>query len=193
MYSTPYITKQIGRSVKLVDIPTEMLSQRIIYLGTEINDFVANNIIQQMMWLSTVDESPIDLYIQSPGGSVYAGLAIKDCMDVLNKRGIQVNTIGTGLVASMGAYLLSAGTGKRKATKNCRIMLHSVSSGTRGTIIDMEIDFNESKYLNDSLMVDIANFTKGKSTLEDIKNKCQRDYYMSTEVAINSGIIDEKI
>ncbi len=193
MYSTPYITKQIGRSVKLVDIPTEMLSQRIIYLGTEINDFVANNIIQQMMWLSTVDESPIDLYIQSPGGSVYAGLAIKDCMDVLNKRGIQVNTIGTGLVASMGAYLLSAGTGKRRATKNCRIMLHSVSSGTRGTIIDMEIDFNESKYLNDSLMVDIANFTKGKSTLEDIKNKCQRDYYMSTEVAINSGIIDEKI
>lgn len=193
MYSTPYITKQIGRSVKLVDIPTEMLSQRIIYLGTEINDFVANNVIQQMMWLSTVDESPIDLYIQSPGGSVYAGLAIKDCMDILNKKGIQVNTIGTGLVASMGAYLLSAGTGKRRATKNCRIMLHSVSSGTRGTIIDMEIDFNESKYLNDSLMVDIANFTKGKSTLEDIKNKCQRDYYMSAEVAINSGIIDEKI
>lgn len=153
LYQTPYITKQIGRSQKLVDIPTEMLSQRIIYLGTEINDFVANSIIQQMMWLATVDTKDIDLYIQSPGGSVYAGLSIKDCIDILDKKGIKVNTIGTGLVASMGAYLLSAGTGDRRVTKNCRIMIHSVSSGSRGTIHDMEVDFNESKYLNDSLMV----------------------------------------
>lgn len=187
---TPYITKQIGRSTKLVDIPTEMLSQRIIFLGTEVDDYVANSLIQQMMWLATVDSSDIDLYIQSPGGSVYAGLSIKDCMDSLAKQGIKVNTIGTGIVASMGAYLLSAGTGTRKATKNCRIMLHSVSSASRGTIADMEIDFNESKYLNDKLMVDIANYSKGKSTLEDINKKCQRDCYMSPEEAIVSGIID---
>lgn len=187
---TPYITKQIGRSTKLIDIPTEMLSQRIIFLGTEVDDYVANSLIQQMMWLATVDSSDIDLYIQSPGGSVYAGTSIKDCMDSLLKQGIKVNTIGTGLVASMGAYLLAAGTGTRKATKNCRIMLHSVSSGTRGTIADMEIDFNESKYLNDKLMVDIANYSKGKSTLEDINKKCQRDCYMSPEEAIISGVID---
>lgn len=187
---TPYITKQIGRSTKLVDIPTEMLSQRIIFLGTEVDDYVANSLIQQMMWLATVDSSDIDLYIQSPGGSVYAGYSIKDCIDSLAKQGIKVNTIGTGIVASMGAYLLSAGTGTRKATKNCRIMLHSVSSGSRGTIHDMEIDFNESKYLNDKLMVDIANYSKGKSTLEDINKKCQRDYYMSPEEAIISGVID---
>ena len=193
MYHTPYITKQIGRSTKLIDIPTEMLSQRIIYLGTEINDYVANSIIQQMMWLSTVSEDDIDLYIQSPGGSVYAGYSIKDCMDILAKKGIKVNTIGTGLVASMGAYLLSAGTGKRKATKNCRIMLHSVSSGTRGTIHDMAVDFEESKFLNDSLMVDISNFTKSKSTVEDIRKKCERDCYMSAEEAIKIGLIDEKI
>jgi ATP-dependent Clp protease protease subunit len=193
MYHTPYITKQIGRSTKLIDIPTEMLSQRIIYLGTEINDYVANSIIQQMMWLSTVSEDDIDLYIQSPGGSVYAGYSIKDCMYILAKKGIKVNTIGTGLVASMGAYLLSAGTGKRKATKNCRIMLHSVSSGTRGTIHDMAVDFEESKHLNDSLMVDISNFTKGKSTVEDIRKKCERDCYMSAEEAIKIGLIDEKI
>ena len=187
---TPYITKQIGRSTKLVDIPTEMLSQRIIFLGTEVDDYVANSLIQQMMWLSTVDDSDIDLYIQSPGGSVYAGLGIKDCIDVLAKKGIKVNTIGTGIVASMGAYLLASGTGTRKATKNCRIMLHSVSSGTRGTIHDMEIDYKESKYLNDKLMVDIANFSKGKSTLEDIEKKCQRDCYMSPEESIIAGVID---
>lgn len=193
MSYTPYIIKQIGRSVKMIDIPTEMLAQRIIFLGTEINDEVANSIIQQLMWLSTVDNTDIDLYIQSPGGSVYAGLGIHDCMSILDKKGIKVNTIGTGLVASMGAYLLSAGTGTRKATKNCRIMLHSVSSGTRGTIADMEIDFNESKFLNESLMLDISNFTKGKSTVEDIKKKCERDYYMSPDDCIQFGIIDEKI
>ena len=189
----PLITKQIGRSTKLVDIPTEMLSQRIVFLGTVIDDYIANNIVQQLMWLSTVDDSPIDLYIQSPGGSVYAGQSISDCIGILNKKGIKVNTIGTGLVASMGAYLLSCGTGVRKATKNCRIMIHAVSSGSRGTIHDMEVDFNESKYLNDRLMVDFANFTKGKSTLEDIQKKCQRDCYMSPEECIRYGLIDESI
>lgn len=186
----PYITKQIGRSTKLVDIPTEMLSQRIIFLGTEVDDFIANSIVQQLMWLSTVGNEDIDLYIQSPGGSVYAGLAISDCIEILHKKGIKVNTIGTGMVASMGAYLLAAGTGIRKATKNCRIMTHSVSSGTRGSIHDMEIDFNESKYLNERLMIDFVNFSKGKSTLEDIQKKTQRDCYMSPEEAIVTGIID---
>ena len=146
MSYTPYITKQIGRSTKLIDIPTEMLSQRIIFLGTEVDDCVANSLIQQMMWLATVSSEDIDLYIQSPGGSVYAGLSIADCINLLDKQGIKVNTIGTGMVASMGAYLLAAGNGTRKATKNCRIMIHSVSSGSRGTIHDMEVDFNESKF-----------------------------------------------
>ena len=190
MSYTPYITKQIGRSTKLIDIPTEMLSQRIIFLGTEVDDCVANSLIQQMMWLATVSSEDIDLYIQSPGGSVYAGLSIADCINLLDKQGIKVNTIGTGMVASMGAYLLAAGTGTRKATKNCRIMIHSVSSGSRGTIHDMEVDFNESKYLNDKLMVDIANFSKGKSTVEDIQKKCQRDCYLSPEESIISGLID---
>ncbi len=189
----PYITKQIGRSTKLVDIPTEMLSQRIIFLGTAVDDFIANSIVQQLMWLSTVGTEDIDLYIQSPGGSVYSGQSICDCIDVLAKKGIKVNTIGTGMVASMGAYLLAAGTGVRKATKNCRIMIHSVSSGTRGTIADMQIDLNESKYLNDKLMIDFVNFSKGKSTLEDIEKKTQRDCYMSPEEAIVAGIIDATV
>lgn len=194
MYSTPYITKQIGRSTKLVDIPTEMLSQRIIYLGTEINDYVANSIIQQMMWLSTVSNDDIDLYIQSPGGSVYAGLAISDCINILTKKGVKVNTIGTGLVASMGAYLLSSGTGKRKATKNCRIMLHSVSSGVGySTYHDQKVNFKETEYLQQQLMIDIVNSSKGKLTLEVLNIKCERDWYINTDDAIKYGIIDEKI
>lgn len=194
MYQIPYITKTIGRSVKLVDIPTEMLSQRIIYLGTEIDDFVANSIIQQMMWLATVNDEPIDLYIQSPGGSVYAGLAISDCIDSLNKNGIKVNTIGTGLVASMGAYLLAAGTGTRQATKNCRIMLHSVSSGVGySTYHDQKVNFKETEYLQQQLMIDIVNSSKGKLTLEVLNIKCERDWYINTDDAIKYGIIDGKI
>ena len=193
MYQIPYITKTIGRSVKLVDIPTEMLSQRIIYLGTEIDDFVANSIIQQMMWLATVNDEPIDLYIQSPGGSVYAGRAISDCIDSLNKNGVKVNTIGTGLVASMGAYLLAAGTGTRQATKNCRIMLHSVSSGVGySTYHDQKVNFKETEYLQQQLMIDIVNSSKGKLTLEVLNIKCERDWYMSAEDAVYAGIIDSK-
>ena len=194
MYQIPYITKTIGRSVKLVDIPTEMLSQRIIYLGTEIDDFVANSIIQQMMWLATVNDDPIDLYIQSPGGSVYAGYSIKDCMDILAKKGIKVNTIGTGLVASMGAYLLAAGTGTRQATKNCRIMLHSVSSGVGySTYHDQKVNFKETEYLQQQITIDIVNSSKGKLTLEVLNIKCERDWYINTDDAIKYGIIDEKI
>ena len=193
MYQIPYITKTIGRSVKLVDIPTEMLSQRIIYLGTEIDDFVANSIIQQMMWLATVNDDPIDLYIQSPGGSVYAGLGIVDCIDSLNKNGVKVNTIGTGLVASMGAYLLAAGTGTRQATKNCRIMLHSVSSGVGySTYHDQKVNFKETEYLQQQIAIDIVNSSKGKLTLEVLNIKCERDWYINTDDAIKYGIIDEK-
>lgn len=190
----PYITKQIGRSTKLVDIPTEMLSQRIIFLGTAVDDFIANSIVQQLMWLSTVGTEDIDLYIQSPGGSVYAGQSICDCIDVLAKKGIKVNTIGTGMVASMGAYLLAAGTGVRKATKNCRIMIHSVSSGVGySTYHDQKVNFKETEYLQQQLILDIVNSSKGKLTLEELNIKCERDWYLNTDDAIKYGIIDEKI
>ena len=191
---TPYITKQIGRSTKLIDIPTEMLSQRIIFLGTEVDDYVANSLIQQMMWLATVSSEDIDLYIQSPGGSVYAGLSISDCINLLDKQGIKVNTIGTGMVASMGAYLLSAGTGVRKATKNCRIMVHSVSSGTGySTVHDQRVHIKETEFLQKQLMLDIVNNSKGKLTIEELNAKSERDWYISPDEAIQFGIIDVKI
>lgn len=194
MSYTPYITKQIGRSTKLIDIPTEMLSQRIIFLGTEVDDYVANSLIQQMMWLATVSSEDIDLYIQSPGGSVYAGLSIADCINLLDKQGIKVNTIGTGMVASMGAYLLASGTGVRKATKNCRIMVHSVSSGTGySTVHDQRVHIKETEFLQKQLMLDIVNNSKGKLTIEELNAKSERDWHMSPDEAIQFGIIDVKI
>lgn len=194
MSYTPYITKQIGRSTKLVDIPTEMLSQRIVFLGTGIDDYIANSIVQQLMWLATVGTEDIDLYIQSPGGSVYAGRSIADCINILAKQGIKVNTIGTGMVASMGAYLLASGTGKRKATKNCRIMVHSVSSGSGySTYHDQKVNFKETEYLQEELLKDIAGFSKGKLSLTILKEKSERDWYMDVCEAIEFGIIDEMI
>lgn len=194
MAYTPYITKQIGRSTKLVDIPTEMLSQRIVFLGTEINDYVANSIVQQLMWLSTVSSEDIDLYIQSPGGSCYAGRSISDTIDILNKKGIKVNTIGTGMVASMGAYLLASGTGTRKATKNCRIMVHSVSSGSGySTYHDQKVNFKETEYLQQEILEDIVEFSNGKIDLTTLKEKSERDWYMSPTEAIEYGIIDEVV
>jgi len=190
MYA-PSVIETTGRSSRAFDLPTKLLQDRIVYLGEEVNEETSNSIIMQLLWLNAdAPDKDIDFYINSPGGSVYDGLAIKDVMDNLKCK---VNTIGLGMCASMGAYLLSAGTGERKATKNCRIMIHSVSSGTRGTIHDIEIDYKETKYLQDKLMQDITDFSKGKSSLESIIEKSKRDCYMSPEEAIELGLIDTRI
>lgn len=187
----PHVIEKTGRSEKPIDLPSRLLQDRIIYFGTDVNSDTANIAIMQLLWLAADDpDKDIDFYINSPGGSVYDGLAIKDIFDSIPCK---VNTVGVGMCASMGAYLLAAGTGTRKAMKNCRIMIHSVSSGTMGTFHDIEIDYEETKFLQDRLLVDISNYTKGKSTLETIKMKTQRDYYMSAEEAVILGLIDSKI
>lgn len=184
----PHVIEKTGRSEKPIDLPSRLLQDRIIYFGTDVNSDTANIAIMQLLWLAADDpEKDIDFYINSPGGSVYDGLAIKDVMDTLPCK---VNTVGVGMCASMGAYLLSAGTGTRKAMKNTRIMIHSVSSGTIGTIHDMKVDYEETKFLQDQLMKDIAGYTKGKSTVEEIDDLCKRDNYMSAEEAIQLGLID---
>jgi ATP-dependent Clp protease protease subunit len=184
----PHVIEKTGRSEKPIDLPSRLLQDRIIYFGTDVTSDSANVAIMQLLWLNADNpEEPISFYINSPGGSVYDGLAIKDVFDSIDAK---VNTIGIGSCASMGAYLLAAGTGERKAMKNCRIMIHSVSSGTMGTVHDMAVDYEETKFLQDKLIVDIANFTKGKSTVEVLKAKTQRDYYMDCDEAKKLGIID---
>lgn len=187
----PSIIETIGRSQKAFDLPTKLLQNRIVYLGNEITSDVANIVIMQLLWLSSDDSSKeINLYINSPGGDVYAGLAIKD---IIYKIDCKVNTIGLGLCASMGAYLLASGTGVRKATENCRIMVHSVSSMTKGTIHDIEIDYKESLYLQEKMLKDLTSFSKGKCTEQTFKAITQRDFWLSPEDAIIYGLVDMKI
>ena len=187
----PGVIETVGRSQKMFDLPTKLLQNRIIYLGSEVTPDVANIIIMQLLWLSSCSEDePIDLYINSPGGDVYSGYAIKD---IIHKIDCKVNTIGIGICASMGAYLLACGTGERKTTENCRIMIHSVSSATKGTIQDIQIDYQESQYLQDKIIEDMGDFSKGKCTKETFKALVERDFYLSPEEAIQYGIIDKII
>lgn len=184
----PSIIETTGRSSRSFDLPTKLLQNRIVYLAGEINDESANVVVMQLLWLNADNpDEPINLYINSPGGSVYAGLAIKDLMYSLDCK---VNTFGVGLCASMGAYLLAAGTGERAATQNTRILIHSVSAGTIGTVHDMEIDFKESKFMHDHLLSDLESFTKGKSTRKSLNTKTKRDYYMGVQEAIKLGLLD---
>lgn len=184
----PHVIEKTGRSEKPIDLPSRLLQDRIIYFGTEVTDETANVAIMQLLWLAADDpEAPIDFYINSPGGDVYAGQAIKD---IIYNIPCKVNTIGLGMCASMGAYLLSCGTGERKATQNCRIMIHSVSSGSSGTYHDLKIDFEETEYLQRKLIQDMANFSKGKSTSKSLEKSTERDKYLAPEQAIALGLID---
>lgn len=190
MIGTPYVIEKVGRNTKLIDIPTKLLDSRKIMLEGDVDEYSVNSIIQQLLWLNSISNDDIDLYIKSPGGSVTDGLALKDVIDNISCK---VNTIGMGCCASMGAYLLSCGTGTRRGTKNLRYMIHAVSSGTVGTVHDMKVSMKETQFLQDLLMKHLAEFTKGKSTLEEIEKKCERDCFMSTEEAIEMGLLDEVI
>lgn len=186
----PSIIETIGRSTKVLDLPSKLLQDRVIYLGGAIDEDVANSIVMQLLWLqSDKPDDDINLYINSPGGSVYDGLAIKDTIDNISCK---VNTLGVGFCASMGAYLLFSGTGTRRATKNCRIMVHSISSGMGGTIHDLKVDYNESMYLQDKMMDDIVAYSKGKLSKEVLELKTQRDWYMDQREAFAIGLLDKE-
>lgn len=184
----PSIIETVGRSQKAFDLPTKLLQDRIIYLGGEITQQVSDIIIMQMLWLNSDNsDKPIDLYINSIGGDVYSGLAIKD---IMNSVDCKVNTVGLGMCASMGVYLLAAGTGTRKATQNCRIMIHSVSSGTKGTFQDLEVNYKETQYLQEKMLNDFSIFSKGKCIKQTFESLVKRDFFMSPNEAIDYGLID---
>jgi len=189
MYA-PYVIERSSRGERSYDIFSRLLMDRIVFLGSQINDDVANVIIAQMLFLQSDNpEKDVYLYINSPGGSVYAGLAIYDTMKFLS---CDVNTYCMGLAASMGSFLLSAGTkGKRFALPNSRIMLHQPSGGSQGTAADIEIQARELLYVRERMNHIYAEVTG--QTPEKIAEDLDRDRFMSPEQAKEYGLIDHVI
>lgn len=186
----PYVIERSSRGERSYDIFSRLLMDRIIFLGTPINDDVANIVIAQLLFLDADNPGKdIYLYINSPGGSVYAGLAIYDTMQFLKSP---VNTMCVGLAASMGAILLAAGSeGKRSALPNSRIMLHQPSGGSQGTAADIEIQAREILYVRERLNKIIADHTK--QPIAKIAEDIDRDRFMSPEEAKEYGLIDHII
>ncbi|MFO7894053.1 MAG: ATP-dependent Clp protease proteolytic subunit [Longimicrobiales bacterium] len=186
----PYVIERTSRGERSYDIFSRLLMDRIIFLGTPINDDVANLVIAQLLFLQADDpERDIFLYINTPGGSVYAGLAIYDTVQYLTAP---VNTMCMGMAASMGALLLSAGKkGKRSALPNSRIMIHQPSGGSRGTAADIEIQAQEIIYARERLNLILAEHTG--QTVEKIEEDVDRDRFMSPEEAKEYGLIDNVV
>lgn len=186
----PYVIERSSRGERSYDVYSRLLMDRIIFLGTPVNDDVANMIIAQLLFLEADNPGrDIHLYINSPGGSVSAGLAIYDTMQFLKSP---VNTICMGLAASMGAFLLTAGAkGKRSALPNSRIMIHQPSGGASGTAADIEIQAKEILYLRSRMNELMAKHT-GRP-LEQIERDVDRDRFMSAEEAVQYGLIDHVV
>ena len=186
----PSVIEQTSRGERFFDIYSRLLNERIIFLGTPIDDQVANLVVAQMIHLESEDpDKDINIYINSPGGSVYAGLAIYDTMQFVKP---DVQTICVGIAMSMGSLLLAGGAkGKRMALPNSRILIHQVSGGFQGQGTDIEIQAREVIGLKRRLEEIYANHT-GKPQ-EDISRDMERDFFMSPPEAVEYGIIDTVI
>ena len=185
---TPYIIEERPMNIAQMDVFSRLMMDRIIFLGEGINDYVANIITAQLLFLESVDRSrDIQMYINSPGGSVYAGLGVYDTMQFINP---DVSTICTGIAASMGAVLLCAGVkGKRTALKHSRIMLHQPSGAIGGQATDIGITAKEIKILKHELYEVIAHHTEKE--VAQIAKDCDRDFWMKALEAKEYGIVDE--
>jgi ATP-dependent Clp protease, protease subunit len=186
----PMVVEQSGMGERAFDIYSRLLRERIIFLGTPIDDAVANSIVAQLLFLDAEDsEKDIQLYVNSPGGSVYAGMAIYDTIQQIRP---DVVTICFGLAASMGAFLLTAGAaGKRMSLPDSRIMIHQPLGGAQGQAIDIEIQAREILYVKAKLNQLMAHHTG--QPLERIEADTERDFFMSAEEAKNYGLIDQVI
>ena len=186
----PYVVEQTSRGERSYDIFSRLLNDRIIFLSEEVNDTTASLIVAQMLYLEAQDpDKDIQFYINSPGGSVTAGMAIYDTMQYIK---CDVATITIGMAASMGAFLLSAGTkGKRMALPNAEIMIHQPSAGTQGQITDMAIHLKRLQTIKERMNQIMASNT-GRS-IEEVTAACERDNFMSAEEALAFGLIDKVI
>jgi len=187
-YYVPYVIEQTGHGERQYDIYSRLLKDRIVMLGTQVNDAVANTIVAQFLFLQSEDpKKDIDFYINSPGGSVTAGLAIYDTMQMLS---CDVRTYCIGQAASMAAVLLCAGTeGKRFSLPNARIMIHQPSGGFEGTAADIDIQAREILHIKKVLYDILAKHT-GKSATE-IQRDSERDFFMTSEMAKEYHVVDQ--
>ena len=186
----PYVVEQTSRGERSYDIFSRLLNDRIIMLSEEVNDTTASLVVAQLLFLEAQDpDKDIQFYINSPGGSVSAGLAIYDTMQYVKP---DVSTICIGMAASMGAFLLSSGAkGKRIAQPNSEIMIHQPSGGSRGQATDIQIQAEQILKIKQRLNRILADNT-GK-TVEQIERDCERDHFMTAEEALDYGIIDQVI
>jgi ATP-dependent Clp protease protease subunit len=189
-YLVPNVIVKTRDGERGYDIYSRLLEDRIIFLGEEVNEQTANVVVAQLLHLANEDPNKdIQLYINSPGGAVYDGLAIYDTMQFIKP---DVQTIGIGLQASMGAFLLSSGAkGKRMMLPNARVMIHQPSSGTQGKVTDQEITLREALQVKERLATIMAKNVGQK--VEKVKADMERDFWMSAEDAVKYGIIDEVI
>ena len=186
----PMVVEQTSRGERAFDIYSRLLNERIVFLGTPVDDWVANLIIAQLLHLESDDpDKDIFLYINSPGGSVYAGLAVYDTMQYIKP---DVQTVCVGIAMSMGAILLAGGApGKRMALPNSKILIHQVSSGFQGQATDIEIQAREVINIKRRLEEITAEHTGQE--LEKVSHDMERDYFMTAEEAKEYGIIDSVI
>ena len=187
-YISPSILEERQLNVTQMDVFSRLMMDRIIFLGTEVNDYTANVIQAQLLYLDSVDsERDINIYLNTPGGSVYAGLGIYDTMQFIRSR---VATICTGMAASMGAVLLVAGEkGMRAALPHSRVMIHQPLGGIQGQASDIEITAREILKLKDELYQIISDHSG--QTVEKIHQDADRDYWMTAEEALQYGMIDK--
>ena len=186
----PTVIEASSRGERSFDIFSRLLRERIIFLGTEINDEVANSIVAQLLLLDSENpEKDIMLYINSPGGVITAGMAIYDTMNLIKA---DVSTICLGEAASMGSFLLSSGAkGKRLALPSARIMIHQPLGGAKGQATDIEIEAKEILRMKKELTTILAE--NSGQDLEKVQKDCERDYYMSAAQAVEYGLIDKVI
>ena len=187
MSLVPYVVEQTSRGERSYDIFSRLLNDRIIFLSEEVNDTTASLIVAQLLYLEAQDpDKDIQFYINSPGGSVTAGMAIYDTMRYIK---CDVATICVGMAASMGAFLLSAGAkGKRLALPNAEIMIHQPSAGTQGQITDMAIHMKRLQTIKERMNRIMAENT-GRS-IEEVTAACERDNFMTAEEALAFGLVD---
>jgi len=186
----PMVVEQTSRGERAFDIYSRLLNERIIFLGTPVDDQIANLTVAQLIHLESEDpDKDISVYINSPGGSVYAGLAIYDTMQYIKP---DVQTICVGIAMSMGALLLAAGTeGKRMATPNAKVLIHQVAGGFQGQATDIEIQARET--LNMKRLLEEIISKHSNQPLEKVAKDMERDYFMTAEEAKDYGIVDQVI